>query len=119
MVRNLNQLKKALTVGAKIEVVKQFFHPIHEGEIREVTKVQTNAIYMKPIRRVDGPLDEAGEKLAQANGGVGSYMPFGKSECWVFNEDGTIYYRDFFDTYENGEKIRKESPIAVYRLVEG
>ena len=44
MVRNLNQLKKALTVGAKIEVVKQFFHPIHEGEIREVTKVQTNAI---------------------------------------------------------------------------
>ena len=115
-VTNLNQLKKALVEGAKIEVVEHFYHPECSGQIREVTKVQTNAVFIKPIARRNGELNEKDMKWVNANEGKGSYMPFGKACQWSFC-NGIIQYYDLVDYFDNGVPCVKKVPIATYRLI--
>lgn len=51
MKKSFNQLKKDLKKGTKVKTIKNIVRPENEGEIREISIVQTNAIAFK---RADG-----------------------------------------------------------------
>lgn len=83
-IRNLSQLKKALTRGRAFEIVEQFVKPEMSGQIRRVEVVQTNGIYSHAIGGCDA---ETQSMINNWNYGKGSWVSFGKASDWVF--DGT------------------------------
>ena len=83
VVKNLAQLKKALAVGAKYEVLEHFTHPEYKGQKRVVQKVQTNGVY-------SGIADEPDCKFSMLNHGKGCWTGFEKASSWVFSTDGSI-----------------------------
>ena len=83
-IRNLSQLKKALTHGRTFEIVEQYLKPEMSGQIRRVEVVQTNGIYSHAV----GGCDAETQSMINAwNYGKGSWVSFGKASDWVF--DGT------------------------------
>lgn len=78
-IENLSQLKKALTPGTKFQIVEHFIRPEHNGEIRTVTKLQTNAIYSNIPEQPDN-------KINSTNNGLGYWFEFGKAKEWTFTE---------------------------------
>ncbi len=82
-VKNLSQLKKALTVGAEFEIVEHFLKPAWTGQKRVVKYVQTNGIY-------SALAGEPEAELSNLNRGRGIWLPFDKASNWIFNPDGTI-----------------------------
>ena len=117
MVTSLAQLKKALKQGARLEVVKHYTMPAIEGQIKEVTKAQTNGIYLKLVGRTNGDFIEDDEKWINANGGRGAWLDFGKAENWKF-EDGLIILFNIWSTNDGYGNVKKNvMPLAVYRLI--
>lgn len=78
-IQNLSQLKRALTEGAEFQIIEHFKKPEQSGQIRVVSKVQTNGIYSKVK---DNPKHE----VNQYNNGKGSWVKFGKASEWTFTE---------------------------------
>ena len=76
-IKNLSQLKKALKVGARFEMVEHFLKPEYTGQKRVVQVVQSNAIYSG----IDG---EPENPLSTCNYGKGLFLQFGKASDWVF-----------------------------------
>lgn len=117
-INNLNQFKKAISSKVfYIEVVEHCYHHECTGQIREITKVQTNAFYSKPIAARGRELNEKDMKWVNANCGKGSYLPYGKSDNWRF-EDGLAHYVDRYTTPGlNGQTIVVTNTIATYKLI--
>lgn len=78
MVKNLSQLKKALTMGTKFVMVEHFIRPEFKGQKRIVKVVQTNGIYSA----IDGEPDNP---LSNVNYGKGLWLSFGKASDWTFD----------------------------------
>lgn len=80
MVKNLNQLKKALKEGVEFEVV---LHTRSEciGQIRRITKVNTSGIYsVIPA--------EPNSKFSAGNNGFGAFLAWGPARIWTFDSEG-------------------------------
>ncbi len=93
-IKNLAQLKRALTVGTEFEI-KSHLRPEVINQIRQVKYADTTGIYSI---RPDAPDD----KISTANGGRGSYLDWGKASDWEFkNGTCTLYNKGFEHTPEN------------------
>ncbi len=94
-IKNLAQLKRALTVGAEFEITSYIRGDV-VNQWRRVKEADTVAIYSI---RPDAPDDE---KTTLANHGRGSYLPWEKASDWEF-ENGvcTAYRRGMEHTEEN------------------
>ena len=80
MIKNLNQLKKRISIGSKFEVIQHTIRPELNGEIRTVSKVQSNGFYAK---------NSLNDSL---NNGKGRWTGYNKAVNWKFNNDETIDY---------------------------
>ena len=93
-IKNLAQLKRALTVGAEFEI-KSHWKESSLNQRRQVKYADTTGIYSI---RPDAPDD----KINSANGGRGSYLDWGKASDWEFkNGTCTLYNKGFEHTSEN------------------
>lgn len=92
MIENLSQLKKAINNKQQFRVVRQYVKPQFEGEIREITKTQSNAFYSKAINNPNS-------ETLNYNGGLGSILWYGNSKNWKF-ENGLCKYSDI-----HGDKV--------------
>ena len=94
-IKNLAQLKRALTVGAEFEITSYIRGDV-VNQWRRVKEADTVAIYSI---RPDAPDDE---KTTLANHGRGSYLPWEKASDWEFsNGICTAYRRGTEHTEEN------------------
>lgn len=94
-ISNLSQLKKVLQKGARFLVVDHW-KPELVGQLREVTKVQTNAIYTIIPDNLEHP-------YSKCNGGKGSRMEYNKVNHYEFGE--TIKWFKLPLGSENNEMI--------------
>ena len=78
-IRNLSQLKKAFADGHEFKIIEHFNRPECNGQIRQITKLQTNGFYSV----VKG---EPGNRWSMANDGKGAWCEFGKTANWLFTE---------------------------------
>lgn len=79
MIKNLNQLKRALRPGIRLEITEHW-NPACIGQQREITLVNTQGFYTKPVNPPD-------PKINAANEGRGSVIWWGPARAWEF-EDG-------------------------------
>ncbi len=94
-IKNLAQLKRALTVGAEFEITSYIRDDV-VNQWRRVKEADTVAIYSI---RPDAPDDE---KTTLANHGRGSYLPWEKASDWGFaNGICTAYRKGTEHTKEN------------------
>ncbi len=84
-IKNLAQLKRALTVGAEFEITSAIRPDINK-QLRQVKYADTTGIYSI---RPDAPDD----RITLANDGRGSYLDWGKAADWDFNNGDCIAYR--------------------------
>lgn len=109
MVSNHSQMKKAFKVGTKFKMLSNW-RPQNVGQVRVVTKVQSNAIYSA----IDGDPDH---RISKSNGGLGYYMPFGKASEWSF-EDGVCYWSNKIgDTFYSFRFIDDDEQTPDEQLV--
>lgn len=93
-ITNLSQLKKALQPGAAFQIIEHFIRPEHTGEVRVITKAQTNGFY-------SAVKDDPSNKISKANGGLGSWCDIGKASNWTFAEKcGGIWTATLAGTFE-------------------
>ena len=94
MIKNLNQLKKALKNCPRLEIVGHC-RPECIGQIRRVSLTNTRNFYTV----MD---DQPEHSISRANGGEGFSLSWGKAGAWGF-EDGicSIYERDAEHTPEH------------------
>ena len=78
-IKNLSQLKRALKVGARFEIVEHYIKPAYTGQIRRVQVVQTNGLYTG----IDGKPDDP---VSKSNYGKGSWIEFRKASNWEFSD---------------------------------
>lgn len=94
-IKNLAQLRRALTVGAEFEITSYIRDDV-VNQWRRVNYADTTAIYSI---RPDAPDDE---RTTLANHGRGSYLPWEKASDWEFaNGICTAYRRGTEHTEEN------------------
>lgn len=84
MVKNLSQLKKALVLGARFDIVEHFNKPEWTGQKRVVKTVQTNGIYSAIAGEPDSP-------LSNSNYGKGIWLAFDKASNWTFDNGIATY----------------------------
>ena len=83
-VKNLTQLKKALTTRC-FEVVEHYMHPEYTGQVRYVSKMQTNGMYTYVRRN--------GDKVVNGyNNGRGLWCDFLKASNWEFNGELCTFF---------------------------
>lgn len=102
MIKNLNQLKRALRPGMRLEVIDHC-RPGCIGQLREVTWVNTQGFYTKT-------LNPPNPKLNAANEGRGVILWWGAARTWEF-EDGVC------KSYTHGEHTA-ETLIMAFRVLE-
>ena len=102
MIKNLNQLKRRLRPGTRLEVTGHC-RPGCIGQLREVTWVNTQGFYTKTLN----PLDP---KLNAANEGRGAILWWGAARTWEF-EDGVC------KSYTRSEHTA-ETLIMAFRVLE-
>lgn len=94
-IKNLAQLKRALTVGTEFEITSYIRDDV-VNQLRRVNDADTTAIYSI---RPDVPDDNS---TTLANNGRGSYLPWEKASDWEFvNGSCTAYRRGMEHTEEN------------------
>ena len=108
-IKNLNQLKKALVLGARFNIVKHFVHPEFTGQKRIVQAVQSNAIF-------SGVINEPDNTVSKANNGKGVYLGFGKASTWEF-KDGLCTSYNVWNTWEGGKQVEKRTPAFTLEVV--
>jgi len=80
MVKNLNQLKKALRRGVEFEIVLHI-RPECIGQIRRVTEANTRGLYsIIPA--------EPENNINTGNNGFGSHFEWGPAREWTFDAEG-------------------------------
>lgn len=79
-INTLSKFKQAIEVGTKFKVIEHTVHKNYVGEIRTVSKVQTNGFYAK------------NSENDMLNGGKGRWTGYNKAVNWKFNNDETIDY---------------------------
>lgn len=104
MIKNLSQLKKALTPGTVFEIVGHF-RPERIGQERLVTLANTAGFYsIIP--------DAPDSKITLGNNGKGSYLNWSKARFWKFDNDVCALYNS--DSEQTDEHL-----IIAFRLKEG
>lgn len=103
MIKNLNQLKRRLRPGTRLEVTGHCRHGCI-GQLREVTWVNTQGVYTKILNPPD-------PRINAANDGRGSIMWWGAASTWSF-EDGVC------SSYTNQTKTA-ETLIMAFRVLDG
>lgn len=78
MIKNLNQLKRRLRPGTRLEVTGHC-RPGCIGQLREVTWVNTQGVYTKILNPPD-------PRINAANDGRGSIMWWGAASTWSFED---------------------------------
>lgn len=101
-IKNLAQLKRALTVGAEFEITSAIKNDV-VNQFRRVNYADTTAIYSI---RPDAPDDK---NTTLANNGRGSYLPWNKSADWEFNGVNCTAYR-------KGQTHTKENMIFTIKV---
>ena len=86
-VKNLAHLKKLLHKGAQYRAIYHSVHPEYVGLIREVTTVQTNAVYSK----IKG---QPQHDLSICNYGKGVRTEFEKANRYIFGDTVKILDKD-------------------------
>jgi hypothetical protein len=80
MIKNLSQLKKALTKGAEFDVVEHC-RPECIGERRRINYADTTGFYsILP--------NDPNHKSNNSNSGKGFFLSWSKAAFWEFREDG-------------------------------
>lgn len=102
MIKNLNQLKRALRPGMRLEVIGHC-RPGCIGQLREVTWVNTQGFYTKTLNPPD-------PKLNAANEGRGAILWWGAARTWEF-EDGVC------KSYTRSEHTA-ETLIMAFRVLD-
>ena len=102
MIKNLNQLKRRLRPGTRLEVTGHC-RPGCIGQLREVTWVNTQGVYTKILNPPD-------PRINAANDGRGSIMWWGAASTWSF-EDGVC------SSYMNQTKTA-ETLIMAFRVLD-
>lgn len=74
-IKNLSQLKKVFQNGCTFKIIEHN-RPECVGEIRTITKTQSNGFYSK--------VNEPEHKTFTANNGLGFWCDFGKASDWTF-----------------------------------
>lgn len=98
-IRNLAQLKKAISAGHCFEIVNHYLHSDCTGQIREPTKVQTNGFYSRVYR-------DHTHKVSHCNGGLGYWMAYRKASDWEFDGEICTCWRCTTGTREKVWDIR-------------
>lgn len=103
IIQNLSQLKRALQVGARFEILEHWKKDSAAGEIRRVTSANTVSIHTV----VEGQPDH---KNSLANNGDGILLWFEKASDWEFH-DGvcSIYFKN--------KPHSKETLLMSFRLI--
>lgn len=83
-VKNFTQMKNALATHC-FEVVDHYVFPERMGEVRYVSKMQTNGMYSCILRNGD-------KKVNSCNNGRGLWCEFGKAHDWKINGELCTYY---------------------------
>ena len=78
IITNLNQLKKAIQKGSKIEVIEHC-RPECVGQLREVTLANTQGFYSKILNEPNNPVN-------QGNDGKGPVLWWSKAPFWEFDK---------------------------------
>ena len=86
-IRNLTHLKSVLKQGSCFEIVQHSLHPEFTGQIRQLSKVQTNGFYSTIYQ-------DPTHKVSHANGGLGYWMAYQKASNWEFNGEICTCWRD-------------------------
>jgi hypothetical protein len=88
MIKNLNQLKKALVLGVEFEIVLHIQKGCI-GQVRRVTKANTTGIYsVVPA--------EPNSKISRGNNGLGSFLSWESAKRWTFDAEGVCaQYSDY------------------------
>lgn len=102
MIKNLNQLKRALRPGIRLEILDHC-RPECIGQLREVTLVNTQGFYTKVLNQPD-------IKINAGNNGRGSMLWWGSAKTWAF-EDGVC------SSYQYGSNTKKNL-IVTFRVLE-
>ena len=84
-VKNLSQFKKAISAGYAFKIINHFVKPELAGQIRQPSKVQTNAFYSVVYGEPNNP-------VSLANDGKGYYLNYGKAGDWDFTGDTIKMY---------------------------
>lgn len=103
MIKNLNQLKKAMKKDTRIKIIYHWKKDC-VGQIRKVTKPNTVGFYSV----VDGQPEHP---ISQANHGLGWAMDWGKAGNWVF-ENGICSY------YKNKELHGEDDLVMSFHIIE-
>lgn len=103
MIKNLNQLKRALRPGIRLKVTGHS-RPGCIGQLREVTLVNTQGFYTKT-------LDPPNPHINAANEGRGSILWWGSASTWAF-EGGVC------SSYTYSEKQTEETLIIAFRILD-
>ena len=101
MVKNLNQLKKALKKGVRFEITGHCL-PEYVGQKREVTVSNTQGFYSI----IPG---EPGSRVSLANNGRGSVLWWSKAPFWEF-KDGVC------SIYSSVKKRTEDCLIMSFRI---
>ena len=104
-IKNLAQLKRAISGKSAFVIVKHYVRPDFEGQVRQPNVVQTNGFYSV----IKG--DQA-HQVSQFNGGRGSWIDYGKAGDWEF--EGGLCKK--FDHRTNGTGERR--PVWAIRFVD-
>ena len=102
MIKNLNQLKRTLRPGTRMEVTGHC-RPGCIGQLREITLANTQGVYTKILNPPDS-------RINAANDGRGSMMWWGAASTWSF-ENGVC------SSYMNQIKS-EETLIIAFRVLE-
>lgn len=80
MIKNLNQLKRTLRPGVRLEVTGHC-RPSCIGQLREVTWVNTQGVYTKTLNPPD-------PRINAGNDGRGAILWWGAARTWEFEDGG-------------------------------
>jgi hypothetical protein len=82
-IKNLSQLKKAISNKQKFQIVKHFVHEGFAGQIRTPNVIQTNGFY-SIIE------DDPTSQITTANYGKGYWYGYESAACYEFNDNSIL-----------------------------
>ena len=103
MIKNLSQLRKALTPGAEFEIIAHN-RPEYVGQRRKVNIANTQGMYtITP--------NEPNSRVSNANCGKGSWLGWSKAPFWDFDGDTAALY--------DSDEIHTEKHLVMKIKVDG
>ncbi|ADL03726.1 hypothetical protein [Lacrimispora saccharolytica] len=103
MIKNLNQMKKALKPGTRFQITAHC-RPECVGQLREITVANTQGFY-------SGMAGEPDHPVSRSNGGRGSVLWWSKAPFWDFS-DGIC------SLYNSDAERTEKYLILAFRVLE-